>query len=114
MYVVAPAGISEASIAELVHAAPLLRRNLPAIPGAANPVPPRATARTPEVIFVAFKFVRPEPFAVNEPVNNALPTTCSFSLGAVVPIPTFVFAVAPLIPEMLPSTSELLAVTLAL
>src|SRR5260370_21158421 len=40
-------------------------------------------------------------------------TICRRAIGAVVPIPTFVSAMAELTPLMLPSTSELLWLTLA-
>src|SRR5882672_1376828 len=47
------------------------------------------------------------------PVKLAVPTMCSLDCGAVVPMPTFVSAVAPFTPLILPSTSELLCVTIA-
>jgi hypothetical protein len=76
--------------------------------------PSRALLSVPDVISDAFRFVNPAPLAVKAPltvklpVNNPFPTTWSRWVGEVVPMPTFVFATAVLIPAMLPNTIELL------
>src|SRR5579883_1485391 len=51
--------------------------------------------------------------ALSAPLNAPLPTTCRRLVGALVPMPTFVSAVAPLTPLIAPRTSELLCVTFA-
>src|SRR5437879_5839352 len=42
------------------------------------------------------------------PIKLVLPTTCRRAVGVVVPIPTLTVVFAPLMPFMLPNTSELL------
>jgi hypothetical protein len=66
-----------------------------------SPVPPFATARTPDEIFDAFKLLNPEPFpvivpvalmfaAVRFPAKYPFPFTSSAFDGVVVPMPSFV------------------------
>ena len=78
---------------------------LPDVPPPVSPVP----AVTPLIVFGNVWLAE----KVTGPVKLALPCTSSVNAGAVVPMPTFVLDPEPFTPAMLPSTSELLAVTVA-
>src|ERR1051326_3792297 len=119
------AGKSPLAIAALVHAVPLLRRNLPETPDEVSPVPPFPTPNVPVAMLDALRLVRFAPLpaklvAVTVPWPTMLPLTSSFSAGEVVPSPTLPVpatktalagaAAAPAVPE---GTTEMLRPLLA-